>query len=423
MSEQDSNWRGCYGEQLAYDELDLFIADCFMLDDLNEQVGAERFSTNVIGHTGIGKTSKVKQYASKPVEWRGRKYDGYEVRSVPIAQFEEMGDLHGMPDKHVLVKREFQKEGTTSVNNIELEERWVPIEMVKGYTSIGWGIDHTAGVRTMYAPPEWVPTTVGPCILNLDDWNRANGRIIKGCMQFLQEYGLMSWKLPPGCHITMTMNPDEQDYFVTTIDRAVLQRLRSCTLKFDSKEWAVWATGNKVDQRVVSYVLAYPEMITKGERNSPRSITQFGRFLSQVPNATPRRMKVMASSVLDDDLVTSLLTFMDRDFEMVVTPEDIISGKKSVYSHMKDLMSRKEKRIDVVGVTVDRLFAHLAQPEVKPEKESVENVQRFIKSEYLEPEMRYVFVDRLNKASDKDSKMDKWFMGDQELMQLIMELV
>jgi MoxR-like ATPase len=414
MSEADNRWQGCYGEQVTYNELDLFIGDCFLLDDVNERAGTERFSTNIIGHTGIGKTSKVKQFASKPVEWRGKKYDGYDVRSVPIAQFEEMGDLHGLPDKHVLVKRKGQD---------GMEERWVPLEMVKGYTNIGWGVCHTEGVRTMYAPPEWVPTEVGPCILNLDDWNRANGRIIKGCMQFLQEYGLMSWKLPPGCHITMTMNPDEQDYFVTTVDAAVLQRLRSCTLKFDAKEWAVWATSNGVDQRVVSYVLAYPEMVVQGHRNSPRSITQFGRFLKEVPTATPRRMQVMAASVLDGDLVTSLLTFMDRDFEMVVTPEDILEGKKEVYKHLKDLMTRQEKRIDVVGVTVDRLFAHLSRPDVLPDNGCVEHVQTFLKSEYLADEMRYVFVDRLNKASEKDPKMDKWFMGDRELMELIMELV
>jgi hypothetical protein len=416
MSDSENRWKGCYGEQLSYDELDRFIEDCFLLDDANERAGTERFSTNIIGHTGIGKTSKIKQFAAKPVEWRGKKYDGYDVRSVPIAQFEEMGDLHGLPDKHVLVKQATQKKG-------EMEERWVALEMVKGYTALGWGVDHTAGVRTMYAPPEWVPNEPGPCILNLDDWNRANGRIIKGSMQFLQEYGLMSWKLPPGCHITLTMNPDEQDYFVTTIDRAVLQRLRSATLKFNAKEWAVWATQAGIDQRVVSYVLAYPEMVVEGERNSPRSISQFGRFLSEVPSPTPRRMKIMASSVLDDDLVSSLITFMDRDFEMVVTPEDILEGKKSVYKQMKDWMTRKEKRIDVIGVTVDRLFAHLSLPEVKPDNGCVENVQTFLKSKYLADEMRYVFVDRLNKASEKDSKMDKWFMGDKELMKLIMELV
>lgn len=417
-------WQGCYGEQINYNELDNFLVDCFMLDDVGEKMGTERFGTNIIGHTGIGKTSKIKQLAKKPVDWRGKRFDGYEVRSVPIAQFEEMGDLHGMPVKHVLLRRAGQKMG-------KYEDKWVPKDMVEEYLSLGggWELNHTEGVRTFYAPPEWVPTKPVPTIINLDDWNRANGRIIKGCMQFLQEYGLMSWKLPPGCHITLTMNPDEQDYFVTSVDSAVLQRLRSATLKFDKKEWAVWATRDKVDQRVVSFVLAYPEMMQgNGARSSPRSISEFGRWLynaniGSVDKKNARRVQIMASSMLDEQLVTALITFMTREFEMIVSPEDILLGKDSVYNHLKDLMSRDEKRIDIVGVTVDRLFAHLCLPDIEPNDKNVKNVQKFLTCPHLEEEMRYVFVDRLNKASNTDESMEKWFSGNQVLVKLIMELV
>jgi hypothetical protein len=414
--DSNTNWKGCYGEQVSYDELNQFMIDSFVLDDLNEKRGSERFGTNVIGHTGIGKTSLMKQLASKKVDWHGQQYDGFEVRSVPIAQFEEMGDLHGLPEKRVMVRRAGKKMG-------EYEERWIPMEFVEDYKKLKWEVNHTEGVRTMYAAPEWVPQKPGPCIINLDDWNRANGRIIKGCMQFLQEYGLMSWKLPPGCHITLTMNPDEQDYFVTAVDSAVLQRLRSVTLKFDAKEWSVWATGNHVDPRVVSYVLAYPEMVVKGQRNSPRSISEFGQFLQEFPDASERRMKILASSLLEDDLVASFFTFLSRDFEMVISPESILRGDKKVFSHLKDLMSRDEKRVDVVGVTMDRLFAYLMQPHVKPEDASVENVRKFIKSEHLNPDFKYVFVDRLNRASSKNNSMDKWFMGDRDITKMIMELV
>jgi MoxR-like ATPase len=415
---KDHQWQGCYGDKVSYQELDEFLEDAFALDELDAEAGAERFATCIWGHTGIGKTSKAKQFLSRPVEWRGEMYDGYDVRSVPIAQFEEMGDLHGLPDKHVLVRRS---------GNIRKEDRWVPIDVVQGYVEQGWYVDHEAGTRTMYAPPDWVPTKPGPSVLILDDFNRAGGRIIKGVMQLLQEYGLMSWKLPPGCHIVMTANPDEQDYFVTTIDSAVLQRMRCCTLKFDSKEWAVWATQSQIDPRVISYVLAYPEMVTEGvERTSPRSISEFGRYLTLVGHITKnnsKRVMAMAYSLLDESTVGSLFRFIDRDFEMVVSPEDIIAGKDHVKAHLKDIMSRQEKRIDVLGVTCDRLFAYLSRPDMIPEGDAVKNFQDFITCEWIEPEMRYVFVDRLERASNHDPKMDKWYMGNRELHKLIMEVV
>ena len=415
MSEEDHEWEGCHGEHVSYQEFEQFLEDAFLADDADEKAGGERYATCVWGHTGLGKTSNVKQFSKKPVKWEGKQYDGYDVRTIPIAQFEEMGDLHGVPAKHIKVVRD----------NGTHRERWVAVEVVKGYTSQGWQVDHEAGMRTMYAPPEWVPTEPGPCIMVLDDFNRAGGRIIKGCMQFLQEYGLMSWKLPPGCHIVLTANPDGQDYFVTSIDSAVLQRFRSCTLKFDAKEWAVWAEAAGIDGRVTSFVLAYPEMACSSTavRTSPRSLSELGRFLSVAGAVGDRRLHVMAKSLLDDDTVTSLVTFIDRDFEMVVGPEDIIQGKPFVYDHLKDIMTREEKRIDVMGVTCNRLYAYLCRKDLKPEREAVLNVQKFLTSKWVEPEMRYILVDRLNRASEKDPKMDQWFLGNKELMKLIMDSV
>ena len=49
---------------------------------------------------------------------------------------------------------------------------------------------------TVYSPPDWVPREDGPGILLLDDINRADDRILRGCMQLLQNFELTSWKLP-----------------------------------------------------------------------------------------------------------------------------------------------------------------------------------------------------------------------------------
>jgi hypothetical protein len=405
----DENMKGCYGSIVGYSELDEFLEDSFALDCFSETNGTERFATCIWSHPGIGKTAKIKQLRDKPVVWNGKRYSGYDVRSVPIAQFEEMGDLHGMPSKHIEMAS-----GPLS--------RWVPVEVADSYKEQGWSTITASGIKTMYAPPEWVPTEPRPSVLMLDDWNRANGRIIKGCMQFLQEYGLMSWKLPPGCHIVLTGNPDEQDYLVTTLDPAIMQRLRSVTLKFDARQWATWAVNNNIDQRVVSFVLAYPEMAIGAERTSPRSLSEFGRYLTVSGSPSPSRALNIANSVLDEITATSIITFISRDFELIVSPEDILEGKPKVYEHLKDIMTRREKRIDVLAVTCDRLFAWLHKSGVQT-TEAIKNVQRFLTSEYIEAEMRYVFVDRLNRAATKENKLDLWFLGNRELVKLIMELV
>ena len=104
------------------------------------------------GTHGIGKTEIVKGFAKK---------NNMKFEYIAPAQFEEMGDLHGIPE-----------------------------------------VIETNGVKsTKFISPNWVPKEEGPGILLLDDLNRADDRILRGCMQLIQNYELVSWKLPKGWQI------------------------------------------------------------------------------------------------------------------------------------------------------------------------------------------------------------------------------
>jgi len=382
------------------------------LFDLCVPNGHEFVANGIVVHN----SGKIDQFRKVPVKWEGDDYEGYDVRHVPIAQFEEMGDLHGLPDKHVLIRR----------NHGRNDELWVPMEVAKGYVNDGWDVDHTAGVRTMYAPPDWVPHRPGPSILHLEDWNRASGRIVKGIMQLMQTYGMMSWRLPPGCNIVMSANPDEQEYLVTTIDKAILTRFRSATLRHDAKEWAVWADAQGLDPRGINYVLSYPEMMVGGERTMPRTLSDFFRYSKRVPSLKGKesvaRLRRMAQALLDDVTVHSILTFFQRDVEMAVEPERILLGDESAFKHVKDLMTRREKRIDVVGVISSRLFARLANPECEQTASAVANVQRFLTLPCLEEDMRHALCLRINRVRD-EGRMVQWILGNDELKDLIMKVV
>jgi hypothetical protein len=324
-----------------------------------------------------------------------------------------------MPSRHIKVAK--SADG-------ELKEHWVPEEAVQGWFKGGWEIVPSAGVRTMYAPPDWVPSEPGPSILLLDDWNRASVRIIKGIMQLLQNYSMVSWRLPEGCNIVLTANPDEQDYLVTSIDSAILTRIRSVTLVHDAKEWAVWAQAAKLDPRGINYVLRYPEMMIGRERTNPRTLAQCFRDMKRIPDLREKesasRFKTMASSLLDDETVSSLIVFMDRDVEMIIEPDRILAGTDWAFikSHMAKLMSGREKRVDVVSVTCDRLFAHLVQPETNPEKTSIQNFQKFVTMEEIPEDMRYGLCMRLARVKD-GGRTHRWILSNDKLTKLIMDVV
>jgi MoxR-like ATPase len=415
--EKDRTFEGCYGAKVGYAELLIFLQDAFAANREADELGSdERFATCIWSHSGTGKTSIVKQHCRKPVTWNGKKYDGYKVIDVPLAQFEEMGDLHGMPSRHVLV---WKDSGEGSV------ERWVPEEVIKGYFDDGWKMRHRAGVRTMYAPPDWVPNEPGPTILLLDDWNRASVRIVKGVMQLLQNYGMVSWKLPPGCNIVLTANPDEQDYLVTSLDPAILTRIKSVTLKHDAKEWSVWAQRAKIDPRVISWVLQYPEMMIGRERTNPRTIAEIGRSCRHINDLNSkesiRRFHMQASSLLDEESVSSLTVFMQRDAELVVEPRQILDGEDWIPKHIEKLMTQKEKRVDVLGVICDRLFAYIVDPSTERTPKAIKNFQAFLTMKEVPDDMRHNICLRVFRANE--GAASEWLLHNNILTNMILDVL
>ena len=376
------------------------------------------YANGIVSHN-TGKTAKVKQYCEKPVIWNGREYKGYAVFDVPIAQFEEMGDLHGMPSRHIQMAKAGDGQPVT---------QWVPEEVIQGWLKDGWDVMPSSGVRTMYAPPDWVPCQPGPSILLLDDWNRASVRIIKGIMQLLQNYGMVSWKLPEGCNIVLTGNPDEQDYLVTSIDNAILTRIRSVTLKHDAKEWATWAQSAGLDPRGINFLLRYPEMMVGDQRTNPRTLSQCFRDMKRITEFKTKeqqtRFKIMADSLLDEQTVSSLITFMERDVELVIEPEDIIAGRnwQFVEGHINKLMTAREKRLDILGVMFNRLFSYIVQPTTIPTKSDINNFQRFCTLEDVPGDLRHNICMRLARLED-GGRSHQWILGNKELVKQIMEVV
>ena len=425
-NEFELTYKGCYGSRVAYGELNQFLQDGFYMNRLAEKRGTEKFAACIYGHAGVGKTCLVKQFSHMPVDFGGLRYPGYQVFDVPIAQFEEMGDLHGLPEKHVLMKRAETKQEAVASGKPSIIEQWVPIDIVDAFKKDGWELDHGAGVRTMYAPPDWVPVNPGPSILLLDDWNRASIRIIKGIMQLLQNYGMVSWKLPPGCNIVLTGNPDEQDYLVTSIDAAILTRIRSVTLIHDAKEWSIWATKEGLDPRGINWVLAYPEMMIGKERTNPRTLTEFFRFLKEIrsfqKDEDKRRFNIQANALLDEETVTSMTVFFDRDVELIVEPEHILEGDPAAIRHIKSVLTRKEKRIDIVSITIDRLFAHIVQPQTKPTPSAVKHFQDFICMPEMEEDLRHNLCMRIGRVKD-GGKSSQWILGNNDLKKLILDVL
>ena len=311
-----------------------------------EKKGAKKSPICIWGTHGIGKTEMVQQIAEEL---------NYQWSYIAPAQFEEMGDLVGMPTI---------KDG-----------------------------------RTIFSSPDWVPTEEGPGILLIDDVNRADDRILRGIMQLLQNYELVSWKLPPLWQIVLTANPDGGDYSVTPMDNAMLTRMMHVTMDFDHKAWAKWAEQNNVDSRGINFVLIYPEIV-QGERTTPRSLVQFFQSIADIEDFSKELplIQMLGSSCLDEETVQSFISFVQQDLTKLITPEEICNAtefQKQVYGPIKRMVNREVLRVDIIATLFTRMFNYISLGMIKPEKTIVSNIQEFIKMDFIPNDTRFAFLQDL----------------------------
>ncbi len=299
------------------------------------------------GMHGIGKTEVV----------RGLARDlGAPLVYVAPAQFEEMGDLIGMP--------------------------------------------RIVGDTTAFAPPSWVPTQPGPGILLLDDVNRADDRILRGTMQLLQYYELVSWQLPPQWLIVLTANPDGGDYSVTPMDDAMLNRMLHVTMEFSPTVWAKWAEQAGVDTRGIYFVLSYPELVN-GRRTTPRSLVQFFDLIAPLDDLEAQLplVKLLGESCLDAETVSAFVNFIHLKLDQLPSPEEILDTTDM--AQMEQRIQRlvrgdgQVQRLDILSIIIARLNSHLQNRNTPLDAAKMERLGDFILLDFIPNDLRLSMAQEL----------------------------
>ncbi|MDB2417267.1 AAA family ATPase [Paracoccaceae bacterium] len=377
-----------FGAELDSDAAIRFLKHVFKTNLDNEEASAGKDPGDqgkrptpicIWGSHGIGKTAVIKDLAKKK---------GWKFRYCAPAQFEEMGDLHGLP--------------------VRLD----PNPDVQGDES------------TVYMPPDWVPKEddKGPGILLLDDLNRADDRILRGLMQLIQEFEMFSWTLPSKWQIVCTANPEGGDYSVTPMDPAMLTRMLHLTMIFDVKSWARWAMNAGVDPRGIAFVLTYPEVIT-GERTTPRTLTQFFDQIANIDDLKSELelVNVLARSALDDITATTFLAFVNDGVTQLIEPSDILDAIdfKPIAKRISDLSKGEgdAKRVDRLSTICTRLYLYLSSDTYKAESHHAKNLVAFLLLDELPNDLRFSLHRDLITISEEIANM----LREPKLAKLVIE--
>lgn len=368
-----------HGPTLSTTQLRRFMEHVFATNLKRQERGETATPICIWGTHGIGKTASVKDFAKR---------SGWKFTYAAPAQMEEMGDLHGLPMR------------VDPDPNVQGDE------------------------RTVFLPPEWVPTEPGPGILLLDDVNRADDRILRGIMQLLQEFELFSWKLPPKWQIVCTANPEGGAYSVTPMDDAMLTRMLNVNVEFELKAWAAWATEAGIDPRGISFVLRYPEVINTS-KTTPRSLTHLFEQIKDIPDlrAESEFVHQLAEAALDAPTAAAFIAFVNTELDLLVSPEEILDAPD--FAPIADRVKAagwqgKARRVDVMSVMAHRLVLHFRQKGYAPKPSHGPNLCALLKLDAFPADMRYAIHRELLGLGPTIAGL---MQGDKELAQLVLKAV
>lgn len=378
-----------YGTKLNAQEINRFLDFSFKQNERAVAEGRRGTPICVWGTHGIGKTESIINFAQER---------GYQSIYVAPAQFEEMGDLHGIPE--------------VFDPNPELPNH--------------------GNQLTIYRPPQWLKdaiqnTSDQPGVLILDDFNRADERILQGCMQLLQMHALFSWKLPANWQILLTANPENGDYKVTELDDAMLTRMLHVTMKFDATCWAEWALGEGIDSRGVEFVMTYPEVID-GARTTARSMTHFLRQVGPLENYSSEEnlwlVRVIGEGTIDPKAVDLFIHFMTKEQSSIIQPQKILEAKtfSSIEKKLKQVINGKGiKRNDILATICSRLTLHVMSKDYQFKELHKKNMVKFLLCDVMEASLRFGIHGAISNAKAEVKKQCGPLIQDPKLAKAILK--
>ncbi len=382
--------------------------------------GKSPVAIEVVGESGIGKTSTVVELAQE---------NKLNFVKLNLAQIEELGDLVGFPVRQFQMYKE--KQVATKSNDINYTAaqkaaasaqvanstvtkkvgQWVDELAVEEYLRQGWKM--TGKNRMSYCAPEWIADKKDGGILLLDDWNRADTRFIQAVMELIDRQTYISWTLPKDWHIILTANPDNGEYMVNSIDSAQKTRYITANLKFDVNVWAQWAEGAGIDTRCINFLLLHPELVT--QETNARSITTFFNAISSFDSFEDNlsMIQMIGEGSVGDAFASMFTTFINNKLDKLVTPKDLLTHDNESYilGELKGCIGSGDTyRADIASTLATRLanFSVVYSKENTITQKITDRLEALCTKDYFTNDLKYLIVRTI--FNGNKSKFNKLMM-------------
>lgn len=153
------------------------------------------------------------------------------------------------------------------------------------------GLPSTDGEVTRFNPPDWFKRAcLEPCILFLDELNRATPEVMQAAFQIALDHELNSWKLHPKTRVYTAIN-NSAAYTVNEMDPALIDRFWVVDLNPTVEDWVAWAkdkdpeTGGNIDPVLIDFVVQAEQWLDPQKNADPQSKTTSRRTWAGLNNS------------------------------------------------------------------------------------------------------------------------------------------
>ena len=312
----------------------------------------EYLPLDLIGHSGIGKTSLVNQVAkelSAELSKERNRDIKIVVRSFQMSAMQPF-DLSGYP---------------------MIDETTYPGRRVQRFATPEFLVEAELAGEDVYT------------ILFFDEWNRARTEMHNAFMGYIDGRGVNGHSIPRNVFCVAAMNPvtEDGDYGAVTEcdDQAILDRLIHINVIPTNSEFMDYLYSDKTAHPAVQAFLEEDksrmpkndfEGITKSIRSTNRGNVNVARavtFVAEENNAVDRKVliRAVAQGILGDS-AGDLFAERFGQCEFLTTPEElIIKGSTEAFGKIKAAVGKDvngENRLDRVSKVAQNMIRFLSEP-------------------------------------------------------------
>lgn len=361
---------------------------------------------NIEGRAGIGKTSIVSQVANE------LNIPQKNVVILSLTQFEELGELIGMPIKQYFVYKK--------TDDKELK-KWIYEEELSKYITSGFVIKET---RMSYAKPEWIVGKKENGILYLDDFSRSSSRFMQAVMELINKQEYSTWKLPAGWTIVLSSNPENNDYTVTDLDPAQKSRFLTVNMEIAHEDWIDWAYKNNLDERCIAFVSLNPEClkpIANKDEVNPRSLHNFFKSISSIKDYKKDLLLIqtLGEAAIGAEITTMFTMFINNNLYMLPSAVELFETKDSnkTIDILHKAIMQPSYRADIAAVMSQRIVNYLLNIP-KPNNEIINIVKGILTSDVLGNDAKFALGQKL---INDEQKRYNTIVADINIVNVILE--